>query len=422
MAQWQRNLAVSSALAFLIYLGFGLILPLFPLYVEQLGGGGLEVGLLMAAFMFTRAFLARPFGKLSDRMGRKRVIITGMFLYAILAYLFTLPTHWSGLFLVRILQGTASAMVWPVGEALVVDSAPPSKRSRSISIYIFLTNLGVVAGPLLGGAVLYWAQEIRGMELLQSYRAPFIFTSLISLWGAFLGLFFLKDVLKPPKDPLKIRKMELKALKKLRPKIRRSLNFLYVNSLFEGLSWSMGSVIMVFFMARNFGMSARDFSILFGAAQGIGLVFVLLSGVLSDKWRKKPFIVYGSIGSRVSTIIMAFTPHFPLGRWLAITTYTGKDIGRQIAMPATRSLQADLVPVRVRGKLIGTIQAFSNIGAVIGPVFGGFVWDLTNGRTYSLPFMNFPGDAIPFLISSFLGIIAGLLVLRYVVEPKRRIG
>ena len=52
---WKVNLGVASVLAFSIYLGFGLILPLFPLYVEVLGGGGLEVGLLLASFMFTRA-------------------------------------------------------------------------------------------------------------------------------------------------------------------------------------------------------------------------------------------------------------------------------------------------------------------------------------------------------------------------------
>lgn len=419
---WKRNLIVSSALAFCIYLGFGLILPLFPLYVEQLKGGGLEVGFLMASFMFTRAFLARPFGRLSDRIGRKKVIVTGMFLYAILAYLFTIPSHWTGLFLVRIMQGTASAMVWPVGEALVVDSAPRSKRSRAISIYIFLTNLGIVAGPLLGGAVLYWAQDIQGMSLLQSYRAPFYFTSGIALIGAFVGVFFLKDVLSPVKDQKRMKEEEKKAVKKLRPSIRRSLNVLYTNSFFEGLSWSMASVVMVFFMARNFGMGARDFSILFGLAQGLGLIFVIPTGVMTDRFRKIPFIVYGSLGTRLSTIIMSLTPIMPFGNLLAIIFFTGKDVGRQIAQPATRSLQADLVPEKIRGKLIGTIQAFSNVGAVVGPIFGGLIWDWTAGRTYSLPILDLPGDSIPFLISAVLGIISAFLVLRYVVEPKKKIG
>jgi MFS family permease len=417
--KWVKNLAVASFLAFSIYLGFGLILPLFPKYVELLNGGGFEVGVLLASFMFTRAFLARPFGKLSDRIGRKKVIVTGMFLYGILAYLFTLPDHWSGLFLVRILQGTASAMVWPVGEALVVDSAPKEKRSRAISVYIFLTNIGIVAGPLIGAGILSFSKHVLKLSELTTIRTPFYFTSAIAFAGAVVGLIFLRDILPPIKDRSKMVKEEKKALKLIRPIIRRSLYILYSNSFFEGLSWSLGSVVMFFFMQRNYGMDEIVFSALFGIAQGLGLVLVVPSGVLSDRTKKKPFVVWGSLGSRISTLIMAFTPAFPLGKWLAMVFYSGKDMGRQVAMPATRALQADLVPEKIRGKLIGTIQAWSNVGAVLGPIAGGFIWDITNGRFYDIGFMNLPGDTIAFLLSAFMGIIAALLVQRYVYEPPK---
>ncbi|MFW3145197.1 MAG: MFS transporter [Thermoplasmatota archaeon] len=420
--KWKVNLAIASVLAFSIYLGFGLILPLFPLYVELLGGGGLEIGLLLASFMFTRAFLARPFGRLSDRIGRKKVIVTGMFLYAILAYLFTIPTQWWGLFFVRIMQGTASAMVWPVGEALVVDSAPPEKRSRAISTYIFLTNLGIVAGPLLGGLILFLSQNVMGWSLLTSYKTPFYFTSGISLVGALIGLFFLKDVLSKVKDVKAMRQKEREALSKLKPWMRRSLNMLFMNSFFEGFSWSMASVVAVLFMALNFGMDATQFSILFGVAQGLGLLVIVPSGVLSDKVRKKPFVVHGSLWSRISTIILAFSPLMPIGVWIAVLTYSGKEVGRQVAQPATRALQADLSPVRIRGRLIGTIQAFSNIGAVLGPILGGYIWDLTKNRYFDVYILDLPGYSIPFLISALMGIIAALLVLRYVIEPKKRVG
>ncbi|MGA1793079.1 MAG: MFS transporter [Thermoplasmatota archaeon] len=416
---WVKNLIVASSLAFTIYLGFGLILPLFPKYVELLKGGGFEVGILLASFMFTRAFLARPFGRLSDRIGRKKVIVTGMFLYGILAFLFTVPTHWSGLFLVRILQGTASAMVWPVGEALVVDSAPREKRSRAISIYIFLTNIGIVAGPIIGGGILYLSEEVLHLSELTSIKTPFYFTSAIAFIGAFIGLFFLRDVLPPIKDKKEMLREERKAVKLLRPVIQRSLYMLYANSFFEGISWSLGSVVMFFFMQRNFGMSAMVFSVLFGVAQGMGLILVVPSGVLSDSTRKKPFVVWGSLGSRISTLIMSFTPAFPFGKWLAMVFYSGKDMGRQIAMPATRSLQADLVPEKIRGRLIGTIQAWSNIGAVMGPIAGGLIWDITNGRMYDLVIMDLPGDTIAFLLSALMGIVAALLVHRYVYEPPK---
>ena len=417
---WKLNIAVASFLAFSIYLGFGMILPIFPNYVDLLGGGGFEVGLLLASFMFTRAFLARPFGKLSDRIGRKKVIITGMFLYGMLAFLFTLPDNWWGLILVRVLQGTASAMVWPVGEALVVDSAPPSKMSRSISVYMFLTNIGIVAGPLVGGIILFISQDVAGFSELTAMRTPFYFTSTIAFVAAFFGLIFLKDKLTVVKD-LKMQKdKEDRASKGIGKKIRISLNMLYANSFFEGFSWSLGSVVLFFFMEQNFGIGARDFSILFGAGMGIGLLFVLPTGYLTEGPHKKPVIVHSSVWGRYSTIVLSLSPLLPFGRMISILTFVGKDIGRQVSLPATRALQAEIVPTRIRGRLIATIQAISNIGATIGPILGGLIWDLTHERDYSLVFMDLPGYSIPFLISSFFGILAALLVQRFVHEPKRK--
>ncbi len=415
---WKLNIGVASFLAFSIYLGFGMILPIFPNYVDLLGGGGLEVGLLLASFMFTRAFLARPFGRLSDRVGRKKVIITGMFLYGLLAFLFTLPQNWWGLILVRVLQGTASAMVWPVGEALVVDSAPPSKRSRSISVYIFLTNIGIVAGPLIGGLILYIAQDVAGLSELTSMRTPFYFTSAVSFIAAFFGLVFLKDKLTVVKDQVSQRVKEEKAKMGIGKRTRLSLNMLYANSFFEGFSWSLGSVVMFFFMEQNFGIGARDFSILFGAGMGLGLLFVIPTGYFTEGPHKKPVIVHASMWGRYSTIIMSLTPLLPFGKILSLITFVGKDIGRQVAQPATRALQADIVPTRIRGRLIATIQAISNVGATIGPILGGLVWDMTHEREYSIWFMELPGYSIPFLISAFMGIIAALLVQRFVHEPK----
>lgn len=416
---WKVNLVVASILAFSIFLGFGLIIPLFPHYVKELGGGGTEIGLLMASFMFTRAFLARPFGKLSDRIGRKKVIITGMFLYSVLAFLFTLPENWIGLIFVRIMQGTASAMVWPVGEALVVDSAPPSKRSSAIATYIFLSNIGIVAGPLIGAGVIFLSNDVLDLSYLQSLRTPFYFTSGLAFIAAIFGLLFLEDRLTL-KTVETQKAEENKAYGRMSKRTRLSLNMLYSNSFFEGFSWSMGSTVMALFMLKLFNMNATQFSVLFGLAMGAGLVVVKITGGLPDRYGRKPFIVHGSIWGRFATIIMSFSPLLPLGRILAIITYGLKDMGRMIAQPATRALQADISPTRLRGRLIATIQAISNIGATIGPLLGGFLWDLTSDRSFHFLFTDIPGYSIPFLLSATSGIIAALLVHRFVYETRTK--
>ncbi len=418
VSKWVVNLIVASLLAFSIYMGFGMILPLLPLYVKELSGGGLAVGALMASFMLTRAFLATPFGRLSDRIGRKKVIVTGMFLYAFLAFLFTVPDQWWGLFIVRILQGTASAMVWPAGEALVVDSAPEEKRGRAISIYMIFTNAGVVAGPLLGGAVLYYTQEVHHLDLLASYRVPFYFTSAISLAGAFMGLFFLKNVL--PQGSVKERRSgEKEAMATIKGRLRRSLDVLYVNSFIEGFSFSMVGVVMVFFMTVHFGLMARDFSILVGAAQALGLGMIFLTGMVADRYGRKPVMVSGSLFSALFTLVLSATPLLLWGKIIALGSYTLREMGIQSAAPAMRALQADLVPQKVRGRLIGTLHQFNNLGGVVGPVLGGFFWDLLDGRVMMFWGHELPADTFPFILSAVLLALAAVMVFLLVHEPTR---
>src|SRR5512136_136772 len=168
----------------IISLGFGLIMPLFPLYLKYLSKDpsdvGLQVGILFSMFVLTRAILATPFGNLSDRVGRKKLILIGSFLYAVLAILFTVPSTWVGLLFVRALQGLASAMVWPVSEALIIDSTPSHMRGRAMGKVVMMSNLGMVVGPFVGGG-LFGLADLLGFSLGASYRFPFYFTAIAAL-------------------------------------------------------------------------------------------------------------------------------------------------------------------------------------------------------------------------------------------------
>src|SRR4030042_1023758 len=170
-------------------------MPLFPLsltYLEEDSANlGLQVGILFASFMLMRALLAAPFGHLSDRVGRKRIILIGSFMYAVLAILFTVPEDWFGLMFVKAFQGVASAMVWPVSEALVIDSSPPSMRGASLGKIVMAANLGMVIGPFVGGGLFGLAYHTLGFSLEDSYKFPFYFTAILALGG---GIFVWRNV------------------------------------------------------------------------------------------------------------------------------------------------------------------------------------------------------------------------------------
>jgi MFS family permease len=142
--------------------------------------------------------------------------------------------------------------------------------------------------------------------------------------------------------------------------------------------------------------------------------------MLSDRYGRKPIIIAGSLFSSTWTVVLSVTSLLPLGKVLALGSYTLREMGIQSAAPAMRALQADLVPERVRGRLIGTLHQYNNLGAVVGPILGGLSWDLLEGRELSMADLAVPADVLPFLLSAILLALSALMVFAFVREPPRR--
>lgn len=406
------NVNYLATLDFIISLGFGLILPLFPIYVSRMGGGGLEVGILFASFVLTRALLAAPFGNLSDKIGRKRIILIGSSLYAVLAVLFTVPEDWWGLIFVRGFQGVASAMVWPVSEALVIDSSPVAKRGFSLSKIVLASNLGMMIGPFVGGALFYTAFNILHFSETDSFKFPFYFTSVLAFGGFVMAWARVTDAKAPERAPSKMTFRKL-----LRPdgtdaQDRRNLKALYVNAMMEGFAFSSIGPLMVLFLSFRFtDLGADAISIIIGSAMGVGALFTLSAGRLADKTSRKRQFVLGGYMAFIGTILVPFGWTL----WLIIAFLALRSLAFQVSAPALRALQADTVPETVRGRLIGMLESMSNFGSVLGAPIGGVMWDYFHGRDLGFG-TAFDGTVLPFLISGILGLLAVTMVQMLVKE------
>jgi DHA1 family multidrug resistance protein-like MFS transporter len=409
----RKNVNYLAMLDFMISLGFGLILPLFPVYVEELGGGALEVGILFSSFVLTRAFLSTTFGNLSDRIGRKRLILIGSFLYAVLAILFTIPDSWFGLIFVRGFQGMASAMVWPVSEALVIDSTPPSKRGASMGKIVMASNLGFVVGPFVGGGLIFFAAHYLNYSTAESYKFPFYFTAVISLVGALLVWMYVTDAKAPETRRERMRLRSLMRPEGADPTVLRNLRFLYANAAIEGFSFSSIGPLMALFLVARFELTADVISILVGTAMGLGALVAFPSGRMADRVGKKRLFVVGGYVAFVATILvpMAWALVF------VVLLLAARSMAFQVSSPALRAMQADIVPENVRGRLIGLLESMSNFGAVLGAPLGGFLFDSFYGRDFGLPF-GLDGTLVPFAISGALGIFAITMVQLYVKVPS----
>lgn len=409
----RRNVNYLASLDFVISLGFGLILPLFPVYVDLLGGGGLEVGILFSSFVFTRAILAAPFGNLSDRLGRKNIILVGSVLYAVLAILFTVPDTWFGLIFVRAFQGVASAMVWPVSEALVIDSSPVDKRGASMGKIVMASNLGFVVGPFIGGALFMFASQTLGYSDQDAYKFPFYFTAALAMAGSALVWLHVTDAKTPEKTRTRLTLKELLRPEGVDSQTLRSLRILYVNAMIEGFSFSSIGPLMVLFLVFRFELDAGVISILIGIAMGLGALVAFPSGRYADKVGKKLMFVVGGYVAFVATLLVPFSYTLPL----IIILLAARSMAFQVSSPALRALQADIVPERIRGRLIGLLESMMNMGAVAGAPLGGFLWDHFHGRDFGLP-SPLDGTMVPFLISGLMGILTISMVLVTIKERR----
>lgn len=418
----RRNVAFLSVLGFLVTLGFGIIVPILPFYFQDLGGGPFYYGILLASFMVTRALFSRSFGRLSDIFGRKNLVLVGASLYALLGYLFTVPEHWSGLLLVRALQGVASAMTWPVGESLITDSTPEATRGRAMSIYVLSNNLGFAAGPLVGGGLLWIGETQLGLQGLAAVRFPFYFLALFAGVATLLVWLFVADIL-PPKEERATWQSVLAGLSPAAsaddgPRVadlprsqRTQIHALLVYALGNGFSFSLVSSLPIWYMMQFLGANEVLASLVIGVSMSVGIAVNLPAGYVADRYGRKPLVVLGGYVSRGSSFFVPLT-----GTILQLAgLLVFRSFAFQVSRPALKALQGDLFPEAIRGRLFGTIQMLFNVGAVVGGPLGGFLYEVLL-ETPSLGFLPLPGVALPFVLSTILGIATTTLVLLYVKE------
>lgn len=160
-------------------IGNGIVVPLLPVYARDLGASGLYIGLIIGAFSFSRVVLLPFFGRISDKKGRKPLIVGGLLAYTIVSIAFMLFEDVHSLMAIRLFHGVASAMVIPVAFAYVGDIAPKGREGYFMGLFNVALFLSLSFGPILGGVV----KDGFGIKAAFLCMSVFALISLISsLW------------------------------------------------------------------------------------------------------------------------------------------------------------------------------------------------------------------------------------------------
>ena len=176
-----------SLAAGVVMTGFMMILPLLPLYGQQLGFSEFQIGMLVASFFLGRVLLQFPLGVLSDHIGRRHIIWSALLLFSLSTAAYALTDQFALMTLLRAVQGIASSAFVVGSQSYVNDRTPTHLRGLANGVMSSAINVGVIVGPVIGGI----------MSQAYSIQAPF-------LAGGALGLvcFFLTLVIPKPEKPL----------------------------------------------------------------------------------------------------------------------------------------------------------------------------------------------------------------------------
>jgi DHA1 family multidrug resistance protein-like MFS transporter len=360
----QRVFSVLFISVFSAMLGLGIIVPLLPVYAESLGASGIWIGVIFAAFAFSRALFMPVIGAVSDRRGRRAFVLAGLLLYTVLSVAYIAATNVVFLTGVRFLHGLASAMVIPVAMAYVADLAPEGREGRVMGTFMVSMFLGMGFGPLIGGVI----KDLFGMN------AVFLAMSIFSAISLVTSILFLPESAGSVKKGIPLRTT-------LKNRILRPVLFFRVMNAFAN------GTFMVFFpilaaaplaIAAISGgsgdavLTSGEIGVIISASILATALLQRAFGRLADRHSKPLLILAGSLIVSAALLLMPFLHGFlPL---FVLAVVFG--VGSGMAIPASTSLVTIAGRDTGQGAAMGAFNTAMSVGMVTAPLFFGAVYDL----------------------------------------------
>jgi len=269
-----RNLAILFFTLIVVMLGFGMIIPILPFLVEKFGGSGVAMGMLMAVFSLMQ-FIFSPFwGDLSDRYGRKPILLLGTLGNALTMVGFGLSTNLWTLYIFRALGGILSSATLPTAMAFIGDSTEEHERGGGMGIVGAAMGVGMVLGPGIGG--------MMGGKSLQ---APFFLSAALSLLALTLIWFFLPESLSADKRTTSMKSFRGPQLGAMWTALFGPLGFLFVLAFLHNFAMTNFEGIYAYYAEARYGYTAQTIGIILTV---VGLTSAVVQGVLTGiatrKW------------------------------------------------------------------------------------------------------------------------------------------
>lgn len=403
----QKHLFVLLACLFVTMIGLGITLPVLPFYAERLAlaeGASrqsvvLHVAMLTGLYALMQFAFAPLWGRWSDRIGRRPLILIGIGGYVVAQVLFGLASSLWLLYAARIVGGILSSATLPASAAYVADETLPEERSRGMAWLGTATSLGVVVGPALGGLLARTDWHFRlsyGHLVLDSFSIPFFAAAFLGFITLLAAWRWLPESLRETSSgaaPERTKTDWWPLIKALSPLLALTLTGQFALTMFE-------STFALFAQAK-FGYTPFEVGIVFVVCGGVMSVFQAGAvGFLAGKVAEIYQIGAGFalMGSGIALLATAQTKFF------VFAFVTLLSLGMAFIAPNLGALISKRGE-QLTGASLGVQNAANSLGQVGGPLLGGalFVWQIN----------------APYYLSGALLVTLALVIIGILIVTRR---
>lgn len=341
---------------FLVFLGIGLVIPVLPVYLKDLGLNGSDLGILVAVFALAQMVISPFGGNLADKLGKKLIICIGLILFAISEFIFAMSSNYTLLIFSRIIGGFSAGMVMPGVTGMIADISPIEDKAKNFGYMSAIISSGFILGPGVGGFMAEF-----------SHRLPFYFAGSLGVAAFFCSLFLIHGTKRQTTDGF--QQFEPQVLAKIDWKV-----FITPIIITFVLAFGLAAFETLFslYTADKANYTPKDISI---AITGGGIFGAIFQVFLFDKFMKYfkelTFIQWALLYSSIVLFLLIIAHNYWTIMIISFIVFIGFDMIR----PAITNYFSNIAGDR-QGFAGGLNSTFTSFGNFIGPLAAGMLFDI----------------------------------------------
>lgn len=372
-------------------IGFGVCIPVLPLYAEKFHATEFQNGMLTGVFALVMFVFAPLWGRLSDRVGRRPVLIISVIGSAIGYFIMGWANSLAWLFVARIIDGASGGNI-AAAQAYIADITTPEQRSKAMGMIGAAFGLGFIIGPAVGGVLSQWSPHL-----------PFYFVAGLCILNAVLVFTSLPESLTEEKRSRAHAEQPVSEL------LNHSDSAVFITvalSYFVCLAaFSIMTAVFSLFGEKRFGLDAQHIGWIMAA---IGVIGVIMQGGVLRRilpiFGEVKLARAGFVALLISFILLPMTTG--MGSMLAVSCLIA--LGNSLTQPTLNGLASRSADPAWQGRAMGLLQSAASLGRGIGPIIGGWL-------------LGFDPQKSPHYGRTPFWVAAGLMVLTMIVGAGLRI-